>query len=432
MTVNVIGAGLAGVEAAHILSAYGINVRLFEMRPKTMTPAHQTGRFAELVCSNSLRSDDPLVAVGLLKEEMRAFDSLVMAAADVAKVPAGSSLAVDRDLFSAYIEDVIHRDPKISVVNEEVTSINLEEVTIVAAGPLASDALFNDLKRLFNHEHLHFFDAIAPIIDVQSIDMDVCYLKSRYDKGEAAYINCPMDKESYERFYDALVSARTAAEKDFEVNVFEGCMPFEVMAKRGHDTLRYGPMKPVGLEQEGKSRPYAVVQLRQDDAKASMYNIVGFQTHLAWDEQKRIIKMIPGLNQAEILRYGVMHRNTYIDSPSIINATFQTKVYPNVFVAGQISGVEGYVESAASGLNAGIQAARYVKGLPLVPFPESSMMGAMAAYVSTANASFVPMNANFGLMPELQGRLHKKARKEAHGKRSRLVISDYKDVIGWT
>jgi methylenetetrahydrofolate--tRNA-(uracil-5-)-methyltransferase len=432
MTVHVIGAGLAGVEAARALSKSGIHVTLHEMRPNVMTPAHRTGRFAELVCSNSLRSDDPLVAVGLLKEEMRTLGSIVMEAAEHAKVPAGSSLAVDRDLFSSWIEKVIEDDPLIEVVQGEVTGIDPDTITVIAAGPLASPGLAKTLSEMFEADHLHFYDAVAPIIEKSSIDMSVCYLKSRYDKGEAAYINCPMDKETYEAFHAAIIEARTATVKDFEKDVFEGCMPFEVMAARGYETLLYGPMKPVGLEQPGKKRPYAVVQLRQDDAKATMYNIVGFQTHLAWSEQKAIIRMIPGLENAEILRYGVMHRNTYIDSPNVLDATYRSKKHPNIFVAGQISGVEGYVESAASGLYAGIQAARHAKGMDPVPFPEETVMGAMASYISTANKSFVPMNANFGLMPELQGRMPKKARKEAHRKRSSQALKGFMDVIGWT
>jgi methylenetetrahydrofolate--tRNA-(uracil-5-)-methyltransferase len=425
--VKVIGAGLAGSEAAYYLANQGIKVRLYEMRPKKMTPAHQTGHFAELVCSNSLRSNDIHNAVGLLKFEMTELGSLIMASAHQASVPAGSSLAVDRDLFSGYIEDKIKHHPNIEVIDEEVTKIDPKEITLVCAGPLASEALSQSIHELFHQDHLHFFDAIAPIIEASSINMEIAYLKSRYDKGEAAYINCPMNQEEYEAFYHAMMDAKKVEVKDFENNVFEGCMPVEVMAERGIETLLYGPLKPVGLEQPGKRRPHAVVQLRQDDASASMYNIVGFQTHLTWDEQKKIIRMIPGLENANILRYGVMHRNTYLESPKMLNAGYQSMAYPNVFFAGQISGVEGYVESAASGLNAAIQVSRHIKGLPIRPLPVETMMGAMARYISTPNQSFVPMNANLGLFPPLDFK-HKKANRKAfYAERSLLALKQYKE-----
>ena len=425
--VNVIGAGLAGSEAAYYLANQGIKVRLYEMRPKKMTPAHQTGHFAELVCSNSLRSNDIHNAVGLLKFEMAELGSLIMASAHQASVPAGSSLAVDRDLFSGYIEDKIKHHPNIEVIYEEVTKIDPSEITMICAGPLASESLSQSIHELFHQDHLHFFDAIAPIIEASSINMEIAYLKSRYDKGEAAYINCPMNQAEYEAFYHAMMGAKKVEVKDFENNVFEGCMPVEVMAERGIETLLYGPLKPVGLEQEGKKRPHAVVQLRQDDASASMYNIVGFQTHLTWDEQKRIIRMIPGLENANILRYGVMHRNTYLESPKMLNAGYQSINYPNVFFAGQISGVEGYVESAASGLNAAIQVSRHIKGLSIRPLPVETMMGAMARYISTPNQSFVPMNANLGLFPPLDFK-HKKANRKAfYAERSLLALKLYKE-----
>lgn len=424
--VTIIGAGLAGSEAAYYLAEQGINVKLYEMRPYTMTPAHQTGHFAELVCSNSLRSNDIQVAVGLLKEEMRMLGSLVIRAAEHASVPAGSSLAVDRERFSSYIEEKIKHHPLITVIHEEVTSINRDEPTIICAGPLASEALSSNIQELFHMEHLHFFDAIAPIIDAKTINMDIAYLKSRYDKGEAAYINCPMTEDQYYAFYDAVIHAKKVEVKGFEHNVFEGCMPFEEMAERGKETLLYGPMKPVGLAQDGKKRPFAVVQLRQDDAAATMYNIVGFQTHLTWDEQKKIIRMIPGLEQAEILRYGVMHRNTYLESPKILHSTYQTKAYPNLFFAGQISGVEGYVESAASGLSAAIHMANYLRQKPMVPFPKETMIGAMAHYIATPNASFVPMNANWGLVPPLTHSHKKKSRKAYYAERA---LEELKKVI---
>lgn len=427
--IKIIGAGLAGVEAAYYLAQKNHQVELYEMRPNKMTPAHQTGDFAELVCSNSLRSNDLHNAVGLLKHEMMRFDSLVMASAHHASVPAGSSLAVDRKLFSDFIKEKIENHPNIKVIRKEVTNIDKDQYTMIAAGPLASDDLSREIQKLLELDELHFFDAIAPIIDANSINMDIAYLKSRYDKGEAAYINCPMNEEEYQAFYDAIIHAKKVEIKDFENNVFEGCMPFEVMAERGRDTLLYGPMKPVGLEQEGKKRPYAVVQLRQDDAAKTMYNIVGFQTHLTWDEQKKIIRMIPGLEQANILRYGVMHRNTYIESPKVLNAAFQVEKYPKLFFAGQISGVEGYVESAASGLNAAIQMDLYIRNQLVKPFPKETMMGAMANYISTPNASFVPMNANLGLFPPLDFKHSKKMRKEFYAKRALDAIDLFKESL---
>ena len=429
--VKIIGAGLAGVEAAYFLARQNIKVELYEMRPKKMTPAHQSGRFAELVCSNSLRSNDDLNAVGLLKKEMMSFDSLIMKAAYHARVPAGSSLAVDREMFSLYIEDKINNHPNIKVIKEEVKSFNRDEYTIVAAGPLASDDLSSYIKNYFGQDHLHFFDAIAPIIDATTINMDIAYLKSRYDKGEAAYINCPMDKKTYQAFYDALVSAKVVEHKSFENNVFEGCMPVEVMASRGVQTLLYGPLKPVGLEKDGQERPYAVVQLRQDDYNKTMYNIVGFQTHLTWGEQKRIIQMIPGLENAKIIRYGVMHRNTYIESPKVLNNGFQVKKDLKIFFAGQISGVEGYVESAASGLNAAIQMTSYIKEKKIRPLPIETMMGAMANYISTPNQSFVPMNANLGLVPELGYKHKKKERKMLYRDRAIKALNEYREENDW-
>src|SRR5690554_393172 len=425
MIIKVIGAGLAGSEAAYYLAKQGFEVKLYEMRPVKMTPAHQTGNFAELVCSNSLRSNDPLNAVGLLKDEMRLLNSLIIEAAEIAKVPAGSSLAVDREVFSGYIEDKIKNHPNIEVINEEVQTIDIDEYTVIAAGPLASDSLAQHIRELFHMDQLHFFDAIAPIIEKDSINMDIAYYKSRYDKGDADYINCPMTKEQYDAFYEALVNAETAQVKDFENNVFEGCMPVEVMAKRGAQTLTFGPLKPVGLETEKHTRPYAVVQLRQDDAKKTMYNIVGFQTHLTWGEQKRIIQMIPGLENANILRYGVMHRNTYIEAPKILNAGFQTQKYPKIFFAGQISGVEGYVESAASGLNAAINLTNFIKNGAIRPLPAETMIGSMAKYVSTPSTTFVPMNANFGLIKEIDYKHSKKMRKQLYYDRAIESLKNY-------
>lgn len=430
--VNVIGGGLAGSELAYQLAKQNIKVKLYEMRPIKMTEVHKTNNFAELVCSNSLRSTDIHNAVGLLKHEMEEFDSLIIKAANYAQIPAGGSLAVDRDNFSAYISNELLKSDNIEIIREEVKNINLDEYTVIAAGPLASDDLFNEIKSILNQGHLHFFDAIAPIIEKDSIDMDVCYIKNRYDKGEAAYINCPMTKDEYSHFYNELVNAKRSAPKDFEKNVFEGCMPVEVMADRGEQTLLFGPLKPVGLEKEDGTRPYAVVQLRQDNAASSMYNIVGFQTSLTWGEQKRIINLIPGLDKANILRYGVIHRNTYIESPEVLNSSFQVKNHPNLFFAGQISGVEGYVESAASGINVAVQLANLIKNNELAPFPPHTMMGAMANYISTTNSSFAPINANFGIMPELGFKHKKKERRALYAERSIKELSDFKDELKWT
>lgn len=362
-TVNVIGAGLAGSEAAWQLAKRGINVRLYEMRPVKQTPAHHTDKFAELVCSNSLRANSLTNAVGVLKEEMRILDSAIIDAADQCSVPAGGALAVDRHEFAANVTEKVKNHPNVTVLNEEVKGIP-EGPTIIATGPLTSESLSEQLRQLTGEDYLYFYDAAAPIVEKDSLDMNKVYLKSRYDKGEAAYLNCPMTEEEFDRFYDALVSAETVPLKEFEKEIFfEGCMPIEVMAKRGKKTMLFGPMKPVGLEdpKTGK-RPYAVVQLRQDDAAGTLYNIVGFQTHLKWGDQKEVLRLIPGLEQAEIVRYGVMHRNTFINSPSLLNATYQFKKRDDLFFAGQMTGVEGYVESAASGLAAGINAARLVLG----------------------------------------------------------------------
>lgn len=424
--IKIIGAGLAGTEAAYFLANNNIRVKLYEMRPHKMTPAHQTSNFAELVCSNSLRSNDPHNAVGLLKEEMREFNSLIMEAAKYAEIKAGSSLAVDRELFSNYIENKIRNHPLIEIVNEEVKDINLDELTVIAAGPLASDLLVNNIIEKLEIKDLHFFDAIAPIIKKDSIDMNICYLKSRYDKGEASYINCPMNKAQYEKFYNALVNATKAELKAFEKDVFDACMPVEVIASKGIDTLLYGPLKPVGLEQNGK-RYHAVVQLRQDDVKSTMYNIVGFQTNMTYKAQKEVISLIPGLEKAEIFRYGVMHRNTYIESPKILNNAFQVKAYPKLFFAGQISGVEGYVESAASGLNVAIQITNLINNGVIKPLPEETMIGALANYIASYNSNFVPMNANLGLLPELDKRYNKKLRKEKYYERAISNLKIFKE-----
>ncbi|WP_456265099.1 MULTISPECIES: FADH(2)-oxidizing methylenetetrahydrofolate--tRNA-(uracil(54)-C(5))-methyltransferase TrmFO [unclassified Bacillus (in: firmicutes)] len=413
--VNVIGAGLAGSEAAWQIAKRGIKVNLYEMRPVKQTPAHHTDKFAELVCSNSLRANALTNAVGVLKEEMRHLDSAIIAAADESSVPAGGALAVDRHEFAANVTDRVKNHPNVTVFQEEVQSIP-EGPTIIATGPLTSEALSKELKSLTGEEYLYFYDAAAPILEKDSIDMDKVYLKSRYDKGEAAYLNCPMTEEEFDRFYEALISAETVPLKEFEKEIFfEGCMPIEVMAKRGKKTMLFGPMKPVGLEdpKTGK-RPYAVVQLRQDDAAGTLYNIVGFQTHLKWGDQKEVFRLIPGLEEAEIVRYGVMHRNTFINSPSLLRPTYQFKNRGDLFFAGQMTGVEGYVESAASGLVAGINAARFVKGEELVTLPEETAIGSMAHYITSTNKkSFQPMNANFGLLKDLGVRIKNKQERYA-------------------
>ncbi|GGA16227.1 FADH(2)-oxidizing methylenetetrahydrofolate--tRNA-(uracil(54)-C(5))-methyltransferase TrmFO [Psychrobacillus lasiicapitis] len=426
--VNVIGGGLAGSEAAWQIAKRGVKVRLFEMRPVKQTPAHHTDKFAELVCSNSLRANNLTNAVGVIKEEMRMLDSLIIDSADNSSVPAGGALAVDRHDFAGRVTEAIRNHPLIEVVNEEVTEIP-EGITVIATGPLTSPALAEKVKEMTGQEYLYFYDAAAPIVEKDSIDMDKVYLKSRYDKGEAAYLNCPMTEEEFNRFYDALVEAEVVPLKEFEKEIyFEGCMPVEVMAGRGRKTLLFGPMKPVGLEdpKTGK-RPYAVVQLRQDDAAGTLYNIVGFQTHLKWGPQKEVLKLIPGLENVEIVRYGVMHRNTFINSPYVLQPTYQLKANQNIFFAGQMTGVEGYVESAGSGLLAGINAAKLAKGEELVVFPSETALGSMARYITEADSkNFQPMNINFGLFPELQPKVRdKKARTEQLANRALATIQNF-------
>ena len=428
-TVHVYGAGLAGCEAAYQLALRGIRVNLFEMKPEKYTPAHHSPAFAELVCSNSLRSDCTTNAVGLLKEEMRRLGSLIMEAADATRVPAGSALAVDRTLFSAYITDRICNHPNINVIRKEAESVPNDTVSVIATGPLTSDAMAAYMERELKCGSLHFFDAAAPIVDFASINMQIAYFASRYGKGDADYINCPMSREEYDAFYDALIHAKEAELKQFDaeeqksITVFEGCMPVEVMAKRGYDTLRYGPLKPVGLENPRTGQePYAVIQLRKENKEGTMFNLVGFQTHLTFPEQRRVFRMIPGLENAEFLRYGVMHRNTYLNSPGFLSADYSMKARPYVFFAGQMTGVEGYVESAGSGLVAGINAARRVYEKEPFVFPESTMIGAMAAYVSRGGitGTFTPMNANFGIIEPLGYRVKggKPARYEVLVKRA--------------
>ncbi|MGM0897550.1 MAG: FADH(2)-oxidizing methylenetetrahydrofolate--tRNA-(uracil(54)-C(5))-methyltransferase TrmFO [Bacillota bacterium] len=430
--VNVIGAGLAGSEAAWQIAKRGVNVRLYEMRPVKQTPAHHTDKFAELVCSNSLRANSLTNAVGVIKEEMRKLDSVIIDAADKASVPAGGALAVDRHEFAGAVTENVRNHPLVEVINEEVTEIP-EGITIIATGPLTSPALAEKVRKLTGEEYLYFYDAAAPIVEKDSIDMDKVYLKSRYDKGEAAYLNCPMTEEEFRRFHTALVEAEVVPLKEFEKEIyFEGCMPVEVMAARGDKTLTFGPMKPVGLEdpKTGK-RPYAVVQLRQDDAAGTLYNIVGFQTHLKWGAQKEILRMIPGLENVEIVRYGVMHRNTFINSPNVLKPTYQLKADPNIFFAGQMTGVEGYVESAGSGLLAGINAAKLALGEEPIVFPAETALGSMARYITEADSkNFQPMNINFGLFPDLGERIKsKQERAERHANRALESIQNYMNSV---
>ncbi len=422
MKAIVVGAGLAGCEAAYQLAKRGIDVDLYEMKPLQHSPAHHADTYAELVCSNSLRSDALTNAVGVLKQEMRTLDSLIMRCADATKIPAGSALAVDREKFSEAVTDAIRSNPHIHVIEAVVDEIP-EGPCIIATGPLSSDEMVKAMSKIIDTDSCYFYDAAAPIVTAESIDMTKAYRKSRYDKGSADYINCPMTREEFEAFYQAVITAETVPVRSFEKEVyFEGCMPFEIMVKRGRDTLLFGPMKPVGLEVNGK-RPYAVVQLRQDNAEASLYNIVGFQTHLTWPEQRRIIRMIPGLENAEFVRLGVMHRNTYINSPLYMRETYQFKNRDDLFFAGQMTGVEGYIESAASGLLAGINLARILQGKPATaPGPET-MIGAMSHYITHADpAHFQPMNANFGIM-HLKESVKKKDRKSAYAPQSAAVIA---------
>ena len=437
--INVIGAGLAGCEAAYQIAKRGIKVKLYEMKPHKFTPAHTNPKFAELVCSNSLRSDDISNAIGLLKAELRAMDSLIMTAAEKTKVPAGSALAVDREGFSSYITDVIKNHENIEVVEQEITEINQNEITVIATGPLTSDDFAKYLKDEFVSDDLHFYDAVAPIVEFDSIDMSKAFFASRYNKGDADYINCPMTKEEYDRFYNELINAKEAELHDFDkesqkITVFEGCMPVEVMAKRGYETLLFGPLKPVGIEHpETKQTYHAVVQLRKENNYNSMYNIVGFQTHLTFPEQKRVFSLIPGLENANFLRYGVMHRNTFINSPKYLNFDFSLKKNANIFFAGQMTGVEGYIESTASGFVAGINAAQRALGAECVDFTKETVIGSLAHYVNDGaySSAFQPMNANFGIVAPLGYKVKggKKARNEEIAKRSLEVINKIKGTF---
>ena len=430
--VIIIGAGMAGSEAAWQVANRGIKVDLYEMRPVKNTPAHKTDLFAELVCSNSLRGAGMENAVGVLKEEMRRLCSVIMEAADATKVPAGGALAVDRKGFSQYITDKVTNHPNINVIHEELEEIPYEEnaLTIVASGPLTAGKLAENIGELMGQKYFYFYDAAAPIVTLESVDMTKAWKASRYNKGEAAYINCPMNKEEYLHFWNELVNSEKAETHNFEKEVFfEGCMPVEEMASRGEDTLLFGPLKPVGLENPADGKlPYAVVQLRQDNADGTLYNIVGFQTHLKWGEQKRVFGLIPGLENAEFVRYGVMHRNTFINSPEKMRPTLQFKDNDKLFFAGQMTGVEGYVESASSGLVAGINAARICQGLEPVVFPAETAHGSLCHYITTAPAKhFQPMNVNFGIMSPIKERIRdKKQKKMMIAERALRMLEEFK------
>ena len=428
--VRVIGAGLAGSEAAWQCARRGAAVELFEMRPLRTTPAHQTDSFAELVCSNSLKSESENTAPWLLKEEMRRAGSLLLKIARETAVPAGHALAVDRVEFSRRVTDAISREPLIAIRREEVTQIEADQLTIVSTGPLTSDALCSEIARLCAtssaHSHLYFYDSISPIVEADSIDMSKVYLAARYDKGSADYINCPMSKDEYDRFYDALLAAHSVEQKDWEnLNYFESCLPIEEIARRGRDTLRFGPMKPVGLKDPRTGRmPYAVVQLRQENLRADSYNLVGFQNHLKFGEQARVLSLIPGLESARFLRYGQIHRNTYINAPALLNPTLQMKAHPHVLFAGQICGVEGYVESIATGLMAGINAATLAIGGESEPPPRATAFGSLIHYITQAESkNFQPANITFDLLPALDTRV--RDRKERHRQQCELALREF-------
>ncbi len=431
MEVTVIGAGLAGSEAALQLSKRGIKVKLYEMRPKKTTGAHVTEKFAEFVCSNSLGAADCTNASGLLKKEMQILGGELINIAFETSVPAGGALAIDRELFSQRVTDRINSDENITVIREEITEIPKEGVIIVASGPLTSEKLADDIKIFTKKEHLHFFDAIAPIVEVESINFDKAFIASRYDKGEASYINCPMNKEEYEKFYNILINAPKIELKEFEKDAkfFESCLPIEVLASRGVDTLRFGPMKPVGLiDKRTNEKNYAVVQLRQDNSAKTLYNLVGFQTNLKWGAQKELLHSIPGLENATIARYGVMHRNTFINSPQLLEPTLQTRTRKGLFFAGQITGTEGYTESIASGLLAGINAAKYVNNEELLDLPKETMLGALTHYITdSVQEKFQPINSNWGLVPPVElpkkEKKNKKLKAELISKRSIEILN---------
>jgi methylenetetrahydrofolate--tRNA-(uracil-5-)-methyltransferase len=432
-TVTIIGAGLAGAEAAWQCARRGVAVELFEMRPVRSTPAHQTADFAELVCSNSLKSDSENTAPWLLKEEMQRAGSLLLEIARACSVPAGHALAVDRATFAARVTEAVSREPLVSIHREEVTHINGNRITIVATGPLTSDALSRDISRLSKtsseNPRLYFYDSISPIVEADSIDMSKVYLAARYDKGSADYINCPMSRDEYDRFYDALTQAQSVEEKDWEkLNHFEACLPIEEIARRGRDTLRFGPMKPVGLKDPRTGQmPYAVVQLRQENLRADSYNLVGFQNHLKFGEQAQVLRLIPGLENARFLRYGQIHRNTYINSPTLLTQTLQMKQHPRVFFAGQICGVEGYVESIATGLMAGLHAAALTTATELLPPPRATAFGSLTHYITHADArNFQPANITFDLLPPLENKV--RDRQQRHKLQCELALREFE---GW-
>lgn len=430
--VKIIGAGLAGAEATWQLVNRGIPVKLWEMRPEQLTPAHKTGQFAELVCSNSLRGASLENAVGLLKEEMRFFNSLIMRAAQETEVPAGGALAVDRDRFAAYITDTLSNHPLVEIVRGEIEEVP-EGVTIIATGPLTSPRLSKAIRDRIGQDYFYFYDAAAPIVTAESLDHEVVFAASRYDKGEGVYLNCPFTKEEYQEFWNELVSAKVAeghlpCEKKI---FFEGCMPIEILASRGIETMRYGPMKPVGITDPKTGKwPYAVVQLRPEDQENRLYNLVGFQTHLQWGEQQRVFRKIPGLANAEFVRFGVMHRNTYLNAPVVLNVTLQSKIRSDLFFAGQMTGVEGYVESSASGLLAGINCAQLILEKPLIVFPPETAIGALTNYICNADPKyFQPMNVNYGLFPPIQDSIKgKKERRLALANRSLAKIRQFNSI----
>lgn len=428
--VKVIGAGLAGCEAAWQLAKWDIKVQLYEMRPQKMTPAHHTSSFAELVCSNSLRSNSLENAVGLLKEEMRNLDSIIMKYADKNAIPAGGALAVDRLNFAQDITNCIKANPNIQIIRKEVTKIPKDEYVIIATGPLTSDSLSLSIKECLGNDYLYFYDAASPILTYDSIDMNIAFKASRYGKGEDDYINCPFTEDDYKFFYNELIKAQRVPLKTFEKEiVFEGCIPIEVMAGRGHKTLLFGPLKPKGIiNPKTNKEPFAVVQLRQDNKEGTLYNMVGFQTNLKWDEQKRVFNLIPALKDAEFVRYGVMHKNTFINSPKVLEATLQTITDKKIFFAGQITGVEGYVESASSGIIAGLNMARMIKGTQPVVFPKTTAHGSLCAYITERNKkNFQPMNINFGLLEEIPEKF--KSKKEKNLNYSKRALEDLKDFL---
>lgn len=434
MPINVIGAGLAGCEAAWQIASRGIKVRLFEMKPSKKSPAHSMNTFSELVCSNSLKASRLASAAGMLKQEMRMLGSLLMDCADKCTVPAGGALAVDREIFSQLVTKRIRQNENIEIISEEVTSLDFDDITVVATGPLTSESLSECIKAMFG-DALSFFDAAAPIVTKESVDMSSAFSASRYGKGDDDYINCPMNKEEFERFEQELINAERAPLHDFDVanpKVYEGCMPIEIMAQRGKDAIRFGPMKPVGLiDPKTGHRPWAVLQLRRENAAGTLYNLVGFQTNLKFSEQRRVFSMIPALKKADFVRYGVMHRNTFIDSPRLLNSDYSSRQNPRLFFAGQLTGVEGYMESASSGLIAGINASRLYSGMQTLTLPEFTMIGSLSRYITdTTVEKFQPMGANLGILPPLEEKIRdKRERAEKYSERSfislEIFMSEY-------